>query len=82
VIALLKTTRQLLADVLWFAIATLRPTPVVAAENLFSAPAARGPHMALGPGFPDPPATPAPRPLEGREAGATWDFRKDKAGQP
>ncbi len=35
VIALLKITRQLLADVLWFAIVALRPTRVVAAENLF-----------------------------------------------
>ena len=33
-IALLKITRQLLADVLWFAIVALRPTCVVAAENL------------------------------------------------
>jgi hypothetical protein len=35
VIALLKITRQLLADVLWFAIVAVRPTRVVAAENLF-----------------------------------------------
>jgi putative transposase len=35
VIALLKITRQLLVDVLWFAIVALRPTCVVAAENLF-----------------------------------------------
>jgi hypothetical protein len=35
VIALFKITRQLLADVLWFAIAALRPMRVVAAENLF-----------------------------------------------
>jgi hypothetical protein len=35
VIALLKITRQLLADVLRFAIVALRPTSVVAAENLF-----------------------------------------------
>ena len=34
-IALLNITRQLLADVLWFAIVALRPTRVVAAENLF-----------------------------------------------
>ena len=35
VIALLKITRQLLTDVLWFDIVALRPTSVVAAENLF-----------------------------------------------
>ena len=34
-IALVQVTRQLLADVLWFAIVALRPTCVVAAENLF-----------------------------------------------
>jgi hypothetical protein len=35
VIALLDVARQLLADVLRFAIVALRPTRVVAAENLF-----------------------------------------------
>jgi hypothetical protein len=35
VIALLKITGQLLADVLWFAIVALQPTRVVAVENLF-----------------------------------------------
>jgi hypothetical protein len=35
VIALLDAARQLLADVLRFAIVALRPTRVVAAENLF-----------------------------------------------
>ena len=34
-IGLIKIARRLLADVLWFAIAALRPTRVVAAENLF-----------------------------------------------
>ena len=34
-IALLAVARQLLADVLRFAIAALRPTRIVAAENLF-----------------------------------------------
>ena len=34
-IALLKITRQLLADVLWFVILSLRPARVIAAENLF-----------------------------------------------
>ena len=34
-IALLEVSRQLLADVLWFAIVALRPTRVVSAENLF-----------------------------------------------
>lgn len=33
--ALLKITRQFLADVLWFVIVALRPTRVVTAENLF-----------------------------------------------
>jgi putative transposase len=35
VIALLDVVRQLLADVLRFAIVALRPTRVVVAENLF-----------------------------------------------
>jgi putative transposase len=35
VIALLDVARQLLADVLRFAIVALRPTRVVSAENLF-----------------------------------------------
>ena len=35
VIALLEVSRQLLADVLRFAIVALRPTRVVSAENLF-----------------------------------------------
>jgi putative transposase len=35
VIALLGVARQLLADVLRFAIVALRPTRIIAAENLF-----------------------------------------------
>jgi hypothetical protein len=34
VIAPLDVARRLLADVLWFAIVALRPTRIVAAENL------------------------------------------------
>ena len=34
-VALVKITRQLRADVLWFVIVALRPTRVVTAENLF-----------------------------------------------